>query len=95
MMADSATGIQDMLRAFMADGGTVMCGACSAAAGLTKADYIDGVVMGEGALVEGRLFRDGMQTLSRQADMKRAAAQKDRRPIPRPCRPAASSQSKR
>jgi hypothetical protein len=49
----------------MADGGTViMCGACSAAAGLTKADYIDGVVMGEWSLVEGWLFKDGMQTLS-------------------------------
>ena len=65
MMADAGTSIQDMLTAFMADGGTViMCSACSAAAGLTKADYIDGVVMGEWPLVEGWLFRDGMQTLS-------------------------------
>lgn len=65
LMAESGTTIQDMLRAFIADGGTViMCGACSKAAGLTQADYIDGVEMGNFPLVESWLFRDGMQTLS-------------------------------
>ena len=65
LMAESGTSIQAMLAAFMADGGTViMCGACSQAAGLTKADYIDGVVMGSWPVVEGWLFRQGMQTLS-------------------------------
>lgn len=65
LMADKGLSIQDMLKAFMADGGTViMCGACSQAAGLTKEDYIDGVTMGSWPLVESWLFRDGMQTLS-------------------------------
>jgi sulfur relay (sulfurtransferase) complex TusBCD TusD component (DsrE family) len=65
MLAEQGTSIQDMLKAFIADGGTViMCGACSQAAGLTKDDYIDGVVMGSWPVVEGWLFRDGMQTLS-------------------------------
>ncbi|MDF1718282.1 MAG: DsrE family protein [Antarcticimicrobium sp.] len=65
LMAQSGTSIQDMLTAFMADGGTViMCGACSKAAGLTKADYIDGVEMGTWPVVESWLFRDGMQTLA-------------------------------
>jgi len=65
LMAESGTSIQDMLTAFMADGGTViMCGACSKAAGLTKADYIDGVEMGTWPVVESWLFRDGMQTLA-------------------------------
>ena len=65
LMAESGTSIQDMLTAFIADGGTViMCGACSKAAGLTEDDYIDGVVMGNWPLVEGWLFRDGMQTLA-------------------------------
>ena len=36
LMAGNGTSIQDMLTAFMADGGTVlMCAACSKAAGLT------------------------------------------------------------
>lgn len=65
LMAEQGKSIQDMLRAFMDDGGTViMCGACSKAAGLTQTDYIDGVVMGEWPLVESWLFRDGMQTLT-------------------------------
>ncbi|WP_186766268.1 DsrE family protein [Phaeobacter marinintestinus] len=65
LMAKQGTSIQDMLKAFMADGGTViMCGACSKAAGLTKADYIAGVEMGSWPLIESWLFRDGMQTLS-------------------------------
>ncbi len=65
LMAENGTSIQDMLAAFIADGGTViMCGACSKAAGLTKEDYIDGVTMGSWPVVEGWLFRDGMQTLA-------------------------------
>jgi sulfur relay (sulfurtransferase) complex TusBCD TusD component (DsrE family) len=65
VMASQGISIQDMLRAFMADGGTVlMCAACSKAAGLTQADYIDGVTMGSWPVVEGWLFRDGMQTLA-------------------------------
>lgn len=65
LMAEKGASIQDMLRAFMADGGTViMCGACSQAAGLTKADYIDGVQMGSWPVVESWLFREGMQTLA-------------------------------
>lgn len=65
LMAEQGTSVQDMLAAFIADGGTViMCAACSQAAGLTQADYIDGVVMGSFPVVEGWLFREGMQTLS-------------------------------
>jgi len=65
LMAEDGTSIQDMLKAFMADGGTViMCQACSKAAGLAQADYIDGVVMGDWPLVESWLFREGMQTLA-------------------------------
>ncbi|MDX2483910.1 MAG: DsrE family protein [Pseudodonghicola sp.] len=65
LMAEQGTSIQDMLKAFMADGGTViMCGACSTAAGLTEEDYIEGVEMGTWPLVESWLFRDGMQTLT-------------------------------
>lgn len=65
LMAAKGASIQDMLQAFIADGGTViMCSACSKAAGLTKADYIDGVVMGSWDLVEGWLFRDDMRTLA-------------------------------
>ncbi len=65
LMAEDGTSIQDMLTAFIADGGTViMCSACSKAAGLTEADYIDGVVMGNWPLVESWLFRDDMQTLA-------------------------------
>src|SRR6056297_3296233 len=40
-LAEDGTSIQDMLTAFMADGGTViMCSACSGAAGLTGEEYI-------------------------------------------------------
>lgn len=65
LMAENGTSIQDMLTAFIADGGTViMCAACSQAAGLSEDDYIDGVVMGNWPLVESWLFREGMQTLA-------------------------------
>lgn len=65
LMAEEGTSIHDMLSAFMADGGTViMCAACSAAAGLTEDDYIDGVVTGNWPLVESWLFREEMKTLT-------------------------------
>lgn len=65
MMAKDGTSIQDMLTAFMADGGQViMCAACSAAAGLTKDDYIDGVTMGSWPVVEGLLFDPDVKTLA-------------------------------
>ncbi|WP_137701922.1 DsrE family protein [Marimonas lutisalis] len=65
LMKEKGASIQDMLKAFMADGGIViMCQACSAAAGLTQDDYIEGVEMGNWPLVESWLFREGMQTLS-------------------------------
>jgi len=65
LMAESGTSIQDMLTAFIADGGKVlMCQACSAAAGLTIDDYIEGVEMGNWPLVSGYLFAEDMQTLS-------------------------------
>ncbi len=65
LMRESNTSIQDMLSAFIKDGGTViMCGACSQAAGLTKDDYIDGVQMGTWDLVSGILFDPNVKTLS-------------------------------
>ncbi|MDQ2095234.1 DsrE family protein [Rhodalgimonas zhirmunskyi] len=65
LMKESGKSIQDMLADFMAAGGEViMCQACSGAAGLTQADYIDGVTMGSWPVVEGWLFRDGVSTLS-------------------------------
>lgn len=64
-MAKAGTSIHDMLTAFIADGGTVlMCQACSNAAGLTKADYIDGVEMGSWPVVESWLFGENTQTLA-------------------------------
>jgi len=65
LMAEKGASVQDLLKAFIADGGTVlMCGACSKAAGLTKADYIDGVTMGSWPVVESWLFREDMKTLA-------------------------------
>jgi len=65
LMAESGTSIQDMLAAFIADGGqVVMCSACSQAAGLTQADYIDGVTMGTWPVVEGLLFDPDVKTLA-------------------------------
>ncbi len=65
LMREKDMSIQDMLTAFMADGGQViMCGTCSAAAGLTQADYIDGVVMGTWPVVEGLLFDPNVTTLT-------------------------------
>lgn len=65
LMAESGMSIQDMLSAFMADGGVVlMCGACSKAAGLTQADYIDGVQMGTFPVVESWLFAPDVKVIS-------------------------------
>ena len=65
LMREQNASIQDMLTAFMEDGGIVlMCQACSAAAGLTRDDYIDGVQMGSWPVIEGDLFDPAMKTLS-------------------------------
>lgn len=65
LMKDEGQSIQDMLQAFMKDGGTVIaCAACSKAAGLTHADFIDGVTMGNPDLVMGLLFDPAVKTLS-------------------------------
>lgn len=65
LMAESGKSIQNMLTDFMADGGQViMCSVCSKAAGLTKEDYIDGVVMGKWPLIEGLLFDPNVKTLA-------------------------------
>ncbi|WP_439124787.1 DsrE family protein [Marivita sp.] len=65
LMAENGTSVQDMLTAFIADGGQViMCSACSKAAGLTEADYIDGVTMGTWPVVEGLLFDPDVKTLA-------------------------------
>ena len=65
LMAADGKSIQDMLKDFMADGGTVIaCGACSKAAGLSKNDFIAGVKMGNPKLVQGILFDPKVKTLS-------------------------------
>ncbi len=65
LMADEGQSIQDMLKAFMSDGGTVIArGACSKAAGLSKDDFIEGVKMGNPKLVQSILFDPQVKTLS-------------------------------
>jgi sulfur relay (sulfurtransferase) complex TusBCD TusD component (DsrE family) len=65
LMKEEGLSIQDMLKAFMKDGGTVIaCMACSKAAGLTKSDFIEGVTMGNPDLVTGFLFAPNVKTLS-------------------------------
>jgi sulfur relay (sulfurtransferase) complex TusBCD TusD component (DsrE family) len=65
LMKQEGRSIQDMLTAFMKDGGIVIaCAACSEAAGLTAADFIEGVQMGNPALVKGLLFDPNVKTLS-------------------------------
>ena len=65
LMKDKGQSVQDMLQAFIKDGGTVIaCAACSKAAGLTKTDFIDGVTMGNSDLVMGLLFDPTVKTLS-------------------------------
>lgn len=65
LMKAEGKSVQDMLTAFIADGGQVIaCAACSKAAGLTSADFIDGVKMGNPGLVMGLLFDPKVKTLS-------------------------------
>lgn len=65
LMKEDGLSIQDMLKAFMKDGGTVIaCMACSKAAGLTQADFIEGVQMGNPDLVMSLLFAPNVKTLS-------------------------------
>jgi predicted peroxiredoxin len=65
LLRESNKSIQDMLAAFIADGGTViMCQACSKAAGLTREDYIDGVTMGDWETVSAILVDPQVKTLS-------------------------------
>ena len=64
-MAEQGHSIQDMLQAFMDDGGRVIaCAACSRAAGLTATDFIEGVEMGNPGLVLGILFDPNVKTLT-------------------------------
>lgn len=65
LMREKDLSVQDMLKAFIADGGIVIaCGACSKAAGLTAPDFIEGVQMGNTELVSGILFDPAVKTLS-------------------------------
>jgi len=65
LMKEKNLSIQDLLTAFIKDGGLVIaCQACSKASGLTKDDYIDGVTMGNPELVRGLLFDPDIKTLS-------------------------------
>ncbi len=65
LMKDSGQSIQDMLTAFIKDGGTVIaCSACAKAAGLVHEDFIDGVTMGNPDLVSEILFDPNVKTLS-------------------------------
>ncbi len=65
LMREQGGSVQEMLRAFIDDGGTVIaCAACSKAAGLGQQDFIDGVVMGSPELVKGLLFDPEVKTLS-------------------------------
>ncbi len=57
--------IHSMLRAFIADGGTVVaCMACSRVAGLSKDDLIEGVVMGSPDVVLPALMGPNIRTLT-------------------------------
>jgi len=65
LMKDKGQSVQDMLDAFVKDGGIVIaCSACSQAAGLKQDDFIDGVQMGTPDLVMGLLFDPKVKTLS-------------------------------
>jgi sulfur relay (sulfurtransferase) complex TusBCD TusD component (DsrE family) len=65
LMKEEGRSIQDMLQAFVKDGGLVIaCAACSQAAGLTEEDFIEGVQMGNPDLVMGLLFDPQVKTLS-------------------------------
>ncbi len=59
------SNIQDMLQAFIQDGGTVYaCQACTKAAGLTPDSFIDGVKMGSEELILGLLSDPNVKTLT-------------------------------
>ncbi len=61
----SLSRIQDLLKAFIKDGGMVIaCSACSKANGFKHADFIDGVKMGNIELVSSLLFNPMVKTLS-------------------------------
>lgn len=65
LMKDKNQSIQDMLAAFMNDGGTVIaCSACSKAAGLVHDDFIEGITMGNPETVSEILFDPAVKTLS-------------------------------
>lgn len=65
LLREKDQSIQDLLTSFIASGGQViMCQTCSAAAGLTIDDYIDGVVMGNPILINSILFDPNVKTLS-------------------------------
>jgi len=65
LMKEQGRSVQDMLQAFMKEGGIVIaCAACAQAAGLTKDDFIDGIQMGNIDLVSGILFDPTVKTLS-------------------------------
>lgn len=65
LMRDEGKSVQDMLKAFISDGGQVIaCAACSQAAGLKQEDFIEGVKMGSPDLVMGLLFDPRVKTLS-------------------------------
>lgn len=65
LMKADGKSVQDMLTAFINDGGMVIaCGACSKAAGLSIDDYIKGVKMGNPELISGILFDPAVKTLS-------------------------------
>ena len=65
LMRDKGQSVQDMLDAFINDGGIVIaCSACSRAAGLGQDDFIEGVQMGTPDLVMGLLFDPKVKTLS-------------------------------
>ena len=65
LMKEEGRSIQDMLQAFVKDGGMVIaCAACSQAAGLTEEDFIEGVQMGNPDRVMGLLFDPQVKTLS-------------------------------
>ncbi|MBT6093606.1 MAG: DsrE family protein [Rhodospirillaceae bacterium] len=57
--------VQQMLQAFIKDGGTVYaCQACSKAAGLTPDSFIDGVKMGNEKAIVGLIADPNVKTLS-------------------------------
>ncbi len=57
--------VQEMLQAFIKDGGTVYaCQACSKAAGLTPESFIEGVKMGDEKAITGLLSNPNVKTLS-------------------------------